>query len=146
LAVEIDIDWSLVPSDAIAAVQAYIKKLVGELDSTTLKDFEQALIIWLESGGTVEDLKRQLATIFNDPARAEIIAVTEASNAYINGAIQRWDDAGVEQVRFMTVRDTHVCPICEALAGKVATVPELRVNNELPPVHARCRCFLRPVL
>jgi SPP1 gp7 family putative phage head morphogenesis protein len=146
-AAELNIDWSLVPSDAIKDVERYVKRLVGELDKTTLKDFERVLVQWLESGGTLDDLKHQLTPVFNDPDRADLIAVTEASNAYNTGAINRWEEVGVEKVKWQTVRDAKVCPICEPLHNSVATIDSgFGGEGLIPPAHGRCRCFLRPVL
>lgn len=147
----IDIDWSLIPSDAIAEVERYVKRLVGTLDKTTLKDFEKALVEWLESGGTLEDLKRQLYPIFNDPARADLIAVTEASHAYNRGAVARWEQAGVTRMKFRTVQDKKVCSICRPLAGSIGTLEEGWYSDELGeyvfiPVHGFCRCYSSPVL
>lgn len=144
-AAELNIDWSLVPADAIADVERYVKRLVGELDTTTLADFERVLIQWLESGGTLEELKRQLEPVFNDPDRADLIAITEASHAYNNGAIQRWNDAGVEKMKFRTVQDRLVCPQCSALAGQIGTL-ENGWDGVTIPVHPRCRCYASPVL
>lgn len=150
-AIELQLDWSLIPSDAIKEVERYVKRLIGTLDKTTLKDFEKALIVWLESGGTLEELKRQLTPIFNDPDRAELIATTEASHAYNRGAVQRWTDAGVQKMRLVTVNDSHVCPQCSGLAGHVAPIDEGWYDDTTGsyvfiPIHQLCRCFARPVL
>jgi HK97 family phage portal protein/2'-5' RNA ligase len=144
-ATELVIDWSLVPADAIAAVEKYVGKLIRGIDKTTLTDVQKLITEWLESGGTIADLTRQLSPIFNDPGRAEMIAQTESSNAYNRGALQRWEDAGVTKMRFVTVRDSRVCPQCEALAGKVGTL-ENGWDGQTIPIHPRCRCYARPVL
>jgi SPP1 gp7 family putative phage head morphogenesis protein len=144
-AAELNIDWNLVPADAIADVRKYVKQLIGTLDKTTLRDFEQVLVQWLESGGALEELKRQLTPVFNDPDRADLIAITEASNAYNNGAIQRWQDAGVEKMKFKTVQDSKVCPECKPLAGKIGTL-DGGWGGVFIPVHPRCRCYASPVL
>jgi SPP1 gp7 family putative phage head morphogenesis protein len=144
-AAELDIDWELIPSDAIAAVEKYVGKLIRGIDATTLADVQRIISQWLESGAPLDDLVRQLTPIFNDPGRAELIAQTESSNAYNSGAIQRWTDAGVTQMRFRTVQDTHVCDICRPLAGKIGTLED-GWDGVTIPVHPRCRCYATPVL
>jgi SPP1 gp7 family putative phage head morphogenesis protein len=136
---DIGIDWSLVPSDAIGAVEQYVGRLIRDIDGTTLKDVQTIIAQWLESGEPISDLARQLSPIFNDPDRARLIAQTESNNAYTQGAIQRWQDAGVEKVRWVTVRDSHVCPVCEELAGDVSTIAAgFGGQGWIPPQHPGC--------
>lgn len=141
----VEVDWTLVPEDAIASVEKYVGKLIRGIDSTTLADVRKIITEWLESGKPVSALAEALKPIFDDPVRAELIAATEASHAYNAGAIQRWDDAGVKKMKFQTVRDGHVCPQCEALNGKVGTLAD-GWNGVFIPVHPGCRCYARPVL
>ena len=60
---------------------------------------------------------------------------------------------------WMSERDDRVCPICEALDGKIVTDDELffstvprkvgrRMSRTLngPPAHPRCRCRVLPTL
>lgn len=146
-AINVQVDWTLVPSDAIDAVRKYVGQLIKDIDGTTLDDVQRIIREWLESGLPISELTKQLAPIFNDPARADVIARTESSNAYTQGAINRWEQAGVEQVKWQTVRDSHICPICEPLHNKVSTVQAGFTSAELlPPAHPNCRCYLKPVL
>lgn len=142
---ELNIDWDLVPTDAIAAVEKYVGKLIRGIDATTLADVQRIITQWLESGGTLAELTEQLTPIFNDPARAALIAQTESSNAYNSGAMQRWTDVGVTKMKFKTVRDSKVCPQCEALAGEIGTL-EGGWDGIFIPVHPCCRCYASPVL
>lgn len=144
-AADVMVDWALVPTDAIASVEKYVGKLIRGIDKTTLADVQRIIAQWLESGGTLDELTRQLTPIFNDPARAELIAQTESSNAYNSGAIQRWQDAGVEKMKFRTVQDAHVCPTCRPLAGKIGTIED-GWDGLFIPIHPGCRCYASPVL
>ncbi len=147
----VNLDWELKPTDAINAVNKYVGKLIKRIDKTTLEDVQTKLSQWLESGGTVADLAEQLNPIFNDTARSHIIAATESSNAYNNGAIERWTDAGVEKAKWKTTMDANVCNICLPLAGQVASLDEGWYSDVLgeyvwPPSHVSCRCWSSPVL
>jgi HK97 family phage portal protein/2'-5' RNA ligase len=144
-AAELEIDWDLVPSDAIGAVEKYVGKLIRGIDATTLADVQRIISQWLESGAPLDDLVRQLTPVFNDPDRAALIAQTESSNAYNSGAIQRWTDVGVTKMKFRTVQDSHVCDTCRPMAGEIGTL-ENGWNGLFIPVHPGCRCYATPVL
>jgi HK97 family phage portal protein len=150
-AIDLEVDWALVPSDAIAAVRKYVGKLIREIDRTTLDDVQRIITQWLESGGTIADLTKQLDPVFNDLARAELIAQTESSNAYNRGAEERWTQAGVKQARYRTVQAASVCDICRPLHGEVYDI-ETGVYSDVlneyvsPPTHPRCCCYAAPVL
>lgn len=148
---DINIDWSLVPSDAIGAVEKYVGKLIRGIDGTTLKDVQTIIEQWLESGGTVSDLSMLLNPIFNDPARAHLIAQTESNRAYNDGAITRWEEAGVVKMKFRTTQDGKVCDLCRPLAGKIGTLEEGWYSDALGryvkiPLHPGDRCYATPVL
>jgi HK97 family phage portal protein len=144
-AAELDIDWDLVPSDAIGAVEKYVGRLIRGIDATTLADIQTIIAQWLESGAPLSELTQLLEPIFNDPARAALIAQTESSNAYNSGAIQRWQDVGVTKMKFRTVQDTHVCDTCRPMAGKIGTIED-GWDGLFIPIHPGCRCYASPVL
>jgi HK97 family phage portal protein len=150
-AIEIEVDWTLVPSDAIAAVQKYVGKLIRGIDKTTLAEVQKIIEAWLESGQPVSELSKQLNPIFNDTARADAIAHTESSNAYNSGAVQRWQDVGVKKMKFRTVQDSKVCSVCRPLAGQVADIEvgwwsDILNDYVWIPVHVFCRCYASPVM
>lgn len=144
-AAELNIDWNLIPSDAIAAVEKHVGKLIKGIDATTLADVQRIIAEWLESGEPLSELTRQLEPIFDDPVRAARIAQTESSAAYNQGAITRWADAGVTKMKFKTVQDTRVCAECKPLAGEIGTIED-GWDGVFIPVHPGCRCYASPVL
>lgn len=101
---------------------------------------------WLEA-----KLDRYSETLLD--ARADAIARTETIAAANEGQRQAWVQAGatglldldeVERVWIVTP-DDRLCPICESMEGKTASVNGTFVDEEGethsgPPAHPRCRC------
>ena len=92
---------------------------------------------------------------------AETLEVTENRDAEINKALRNWSqqlgqyainftdygvykalqDAGVDEVEWITMRDEKTCHDCGSLDGLEFSI------NEIPPKpHLGCRCRLRPIL
>ncbi|MWG34830.1 phage head morphogenesis protein [Halomarina oriensis] len=78
--------------------------------------------------------------------RATTLARTEVINAHAEGTLNRYEQAGVEQVtadvEFLTAQDRRVCAVCASLGGSRYTIGEAR---GVIPVHPRCRCAWLPV-
>lgn len=94
------------------------QRLIEALSGTVNRDFEidKALRIWSRQLG-------QYAVNFTDYA-----------------AIQAFEDAGIEEVEWVTQRDERVCSECGALDGQVFPL------DEIPPKpHWGCRCFWKAV-
>lgn len=75
--------------------------------------------------------------VLHDPARAELIAVTEVNRAMSAAAIDIYRQNGAEAWDLITADDP--CPIC---AGIAAANPHPITDTEIPPEHPRCRCSL----
>lgn len=143
----LDVDWSLIPEDVIDFVREYTFSLIRRIDGTTVDLVQKALEAWVTAGGTLADLTSAMQSIFNNPVRAQLIAQTESTRAYQEGAERRWQDAGVKKAKWRTVMDNHVCPTCKALHGKVASLVEgwyYGGKYYRPPAHPNCRCYSAP--
>jgi SPP1 gp7 family putative phage head morphogenesis protein len=146
----VEVDWSLLAREARDFAQQYLYNLIRNLDDTTRASVQDAVAKWIESGEGLDKLKDSLQTIFNDEARAQLIAQTESTRAYAEGSQERYRRADVKYVKWNTVRSGTVCPTCEAL-GKEAPAPieqgfKAASGNAFPPNHPGCRCWLRPVV
>lgn len=146
----ITIDWNLQSQEAIVFSRRYAFDLISRVNQTTRNAVAASLNDWLLAGEPLDSLTGRLNTIFNDPRRAELIAQTESTRAYHEGARQRWQQAGVRRAKFQTVRDVHVCPICAPLHNTVVDLDagweDGKGGRKRPPMHPGCRCFARPVL
>ena len=85
-----------------------------------------------------------------------------------NGALKTaWQQSGVvKTLKWYTAENATVCPFCQAMDGKIISVDDNFFDNgesltvgegdnaqtmsldygdvETPPLHPRCRCFVRP--
>ena len=79
--------------------------------------------------------------------RAEKLARTEVIRAHAEASLNTFADAGLDEVtaevEFVTAGDDRVCPICEALSGRIFSIDEAR---GVIPVHPNCRCAWVPVV
>ena len=148
-AVTLDVDWKLMSTQARDFIRNYAFSLIKQINSTTVDQLRRAVSAWIESGEPLDNLKQAISQIFGDQQRAALIAQTETTRAYNEGANQRWREAGVTKAKWQTVRDKHVCPICASLHNKEGSVSEGWQSAKgliKPPAHPGCRCFARPVL
>lgn len=101
------------------------------------------------------DLIEHLAKWF-EPARAERIAVTEATRVYAEGSRWAWLGAakdpeleqalGITARRWQTARDEFVCPICTPLNNRQMLLDrDFPVPGGDPPAHPACRCWPTPI-
>lgn len=117
------------------------------------------IVAWTVAGEPMPALTTRLESVALSRTRAELIAVTETTRAYAEGSRLAWEHGGIiRRMRWQTANDDLVCPICMPLNGMVAPVDgsgkfEGYDDNgislssaDMPPAHARCRCWLSPVV
>jgi hypothetical protein len=100
-------------------------------------------------------------------ARSKMLAHTGAIWAYNEGAVQRYGEAGVAVVEWLTADDDLKCPFCADMAGKRIKTgePFFSAGDKLssdtftmkipfgsrgfdvshPPLHPNCRCTVIPI-
>lgn len=157
--VGVTVDWSLLNKQALEFAQNYTYDLIRGLDSTTRADVQNALSQWVQTGAPLAELESSLRAIFNNADRAAVIAQTESTRAYNEGAKQRWQQVGVKRATWQTVNvglkrtDKHpgdVCLICTELHGQEFDLEQGAWSDVLgqyvqAPAHVGCRCFARPL-
>jgi hypothetical protein len=79
-----------------------------------------------------------------NPARALSIAITEQNRAISYATINRYKEAGLEQMEWEV---SSPCDKCAQNANQVVQIGQpFRSGGTQPPVHPHCRCVLLPVL
>jgi len=123
-----------VPETLVGTVQAAIEKELADGTST----------------GQMRDAIAKAAPELSG-YQAERIARTETTNAFNQGALQSWKEAGVQGKRWILAGGP--CPECEGLAAKYpgpipidAMFEYGGVAVEHPVLHPNCRCSYVPVL
>lgn len=146
----LDVSFDLLSQEALAFIQGYLPSLIRRVNQTTLDAVRREIEAWLSGGGDVAALRERLETIFADRRRAELIAQTEMTRLYAEGSLSRFTAAGVQAVRFRTVRDEFVCPVCEPLNEQTTPITRGFEDGQgrvrMPPMHPGCRCRVVPVV
>jgi len=112
----VSVVWDLVNLDAAAWAEEYGYELVGGITATTQGRMQRAMRAWVEAGETFPELVERVNVIFDNRKRAEMIAATEATRAFVEGNLRAWQAEGI---------------------------PPAAVQ---PPAHPHCRCNVRPKL
>lgn len=79
-------------------------------------------------------VKEAVATSF---ANARRVVVTELSHLYNESTVNRYGEAGVQEVEWLAEIDSRTCPECQKMNGK--RFP-LALSKNLIPKHPNCRC------
>ena len=107
----------------------------------------------VQAGEAHVDLAKRVQTLFNDPGRANTIAVTETNRATNGGSVLMYQRSGVaEGSAWLTTSDP--CDFCARLDGEErafgepfavkGTGPYAVILH--PPAHPHCFCVSTPVL
>jgi SPP1 gp7 family putative phage head morphogenesis protein len=153
------IDWdSWQPGDTASAMlldppkafQNLVERsgnLISGLDKTGYEQIGTALADAIRTGMPPGKAAKLIEDAVGSPARALTIAVTENSRVMNAAAMQRYRDAGVQQVKWMAVTAVGGAP-CEKCAQNIGQVVELGASfnsgQMQPPAHPHCRCNLLP--
>lgn len=102
----------------------------------------------LERGASADELARELSYLLANSDRAKMIAQTETARAVSRAAENRYREAGIEKVQWVTAMDERVCPICDGNeeAGPTPVGSSFPSGVSSPPGHPRCRCVVIPAL
>jgi hypothetical protein len=143
--------------DGLQMGGGYASELTQQLLATSERQVKMAIAEWVRNGQPLASLTRTLEATVLSRRRAELIATTEVTRAYAEGARLTWAQGGViTTMRWQTARDEGVCPICKPLNQQTAAVVGgvFTVTNaagvvtrtiSTPPAHPGCRCWLSPV-
>jgi hypothetical protein len=113
------VNWGLVNQQAADWAQQYAGDLISGVTATTKQGVRDQLEQWVQAKETLPELIERITNISNaaggslfGPVRAEMIAVTEATNVYAEANAEAWQAMGVQPAAFK------------------------------PSGHVRCRCWL----
>jgi len=149
-----NMDWSAwKPGDPAAAANLDEKTLQGlldqanvtikDLDETTISRLQDVLSEGLTNGDSVDSMAQGMNEVLDDPARADLIALTETARAQSDATMEGYQDAGLGRWEWLSEDDERTCDPCVSNDGMV-----FDVGNDDPrqPLHPRCRCVMLPVV
>lgn len=139
-------DWlRKVASSQTAALAARIARLHDTYASAWDEETQQGLTVAQLADALLED------GLAMSEARAEMIARTNTIWALNEGAVERYDDAGIKAVRWLATEDDLTCDYCLDLDGEAVEVGDAFAESNgwdvaHPPLHPNCRCTVVPVV
>lgn len=136
----IDVTWNLVNEGAQKWAQKWAGQLVGDLNDTSRQVLSDKIAAWVESGESLDALKAELSPWFGE-TRAANIASTEVTRSFSSANRIAYSAAGIETFTFQTANDETVCPICGENDGESFALDD---DDNTPPLHPGCRCWISP--
>jgi SPP1 gp7 family putative phage head morphogenesis protein len=134
------VDMEAVTLGIVQWAQEYTAQLADGITQTTRRFVTERLMEITDRDTLLVELSTMLGMV-----RAELIGVTEITAAYAQGNREAWIMAGLSLMTWRTAGDDLVCPICQPMNGQIAPLG-IGFNIGGPPAHARCRCWLSPVM
>jgi SPP1 gp7 family putative phage head morphogenesis protein len=136
-------DWSKwKPGNPVAAEKVAGKDLnelmrnagvtVRGIEQTTLNRMGDVIAQGLEAGSTYQEISGNISTMLDNPARADIIAITETNRAFNASAIDEYKASGMEGWEWLAY--AGACDICGDEEGPHD------FGDDYPPAHPSCRC------
>lgn len=132
-----DVGEEFVESAARRYLAARMPTIERIAENTRIAIRDEILRIRTE-GGTVADLYDELEPLLG-PQRAELVAVTELTNAMGRAAQEAYKAAGFQFWMWQTANDDRVDGDCASKNGQVYGI-EVLFEAE----HPRCRCWASP--
>jgi len=137
--VSIGVDWAQINSVAMNWARTHTEEVMTQMFQKTYVHVGENVAEYYRQGWDLKQLRDRLIASDYSPRRAQMIAVTEANRAAVEGeramVKELTEITGKEMVPvWMTDNDEHVCPDCEPRHEK-----EIK-DNDFPPAHPNCRC------
>lgn len=122
--------------------------MAAELDKTTHDRLTEVIATVFKDEGDFDDLLTAIDMVFEDAIdmRAEMVAVTEISNAWNSGAVDAAQEAidGGSEIEKAWITEDDPCPECEANADEdfIPFEEQFSTGDDQPPAHPNCQCSL----
>jgi len=114
------------------------------ITNKTRDDIRQSLRTSLGLGEDQAAAVARLRETIKNPRRAEIIARTEAVNAYGGGLLEMGRQSGAVAKEWQALNANDICAVNEN-AGMIPITDEFPSGHQAPSAHPNCRCGLRLV-
>lgn len=148
----IELDFVLRNEEVTIFLRQQKNLMIASVDETTKEEIARIITQGREgllSEFEIKQLLKERFTDFSD-SRSETIARSELANAFNSVEFETFQRNKVTKVRWVTVIDERVCPICEPLHNMEMNIGGEFVsdarNSQHPPAHPNCRCFLEEVI
>jgi len=115
--------------------------------SQLINTLTNSLVDCVATGASHEKLVKDIMLNFGSSyANASRLARTELSHIYNQSTKDKYEEAGIEQYRFLTAEDETTCDECGDLDGQVFNLEDAIEGENYPPIHPNCRCTVLAVI
>lgn len=122
------------------------KYFANEVNETTYDDVYKAIKEGIDDGDDLASLSERVSNVYDKAIdyRTDMIARTEVSASANFGAIEAYEQAGIEKLEWKVVNpQDEDCLMNEGVEVKLGQ--PFPSGNEYPPVHPNCECTTLPV-
>lgn len=129
--------------DNLPSVQELLDKAgitIKNITDTQMNQISTAVRDGLVNGSPATAIAQSINETLLDPARAQVIAVTEGNRAYSAATMDSYQAAGISQFNWVAYDDA--CPECLELEGG----SPYDVGDDVPPDHPNCRCYTTAII
>lgn len=140
---ETPVGFSTLHEAVLKAADELTAEKVTQITQTTRRYIQRAIKQSIDAGEDVKASIERIRKLVANPVRAEMIAQTEAVNAYQGGLDLFGEETGVKSWTWDAL--SGACRLCAPLDGVTKKVGELfTLGNgtqvKRPAAHTRCRC------
>lgn len=138
-----------VHQDSVRLLYTRNYEALDGINQEVARQISRELADGFAQGQNPRDIARSLTDRVDSigKTRATVLARTEVINTHATATLNRYEQAGVEEVsgraEFRTAGDSRVCPICRSLNGNTYSLEDART---VIPVHPQCRCVWLPIV
>ena len=149
--------FTIVDTNALDFMAQYNLTLAGDVQRELADGIKRVIMQGIIKGKGTDDIVRDLGhvVIYKDSFRQagtrvfskaqyrmEMIARTEVLRAHNMGRLKFHQEAGIENLEWMTMDDERTCPVCGPFDGKKYSIDKFPQQ----PAHPFCRCANLPVV
>ncbi len=139
---DVALDLDAINDIADDIIAAYTDEWWAQIEQTTRERLRRAIAEARELGLGAEFVAREIAPLFGE-TRAVLIAVSEVTNLFGQGAQATYRAAGFPTWIWRTANDVAVDQICADLAIESEAAP-FPMSRTFVRAHPRCRCWPVP--
>jgi len=137
--------WGLLNTVALAWIRSRSIELAILLNDTSIDILEKTLAEGFELGESIDKLTKRVEVYYGEAnrVRSRMVARTETIAASNEGALQGYENLGVEKVEWYAAPDERLCIECNANHTVEFNIKD---THGLIPAHPNCRCVWVPVI
>jgi len=141
---DMGIAFWLYPETALNAISERQLILSGDVSSDMIRSVKDILREKL-FGAAEAEVEAQISKILKaSQERSELISITESTYYYNRGRLATYLEDDVSYVQFSAIMDSRTSEQCSSRHGLIMKVDSPEMEDNIPPLHGRCRSILKP--